>query len=118
LGGACAPVIFSIYSDVVDYFDKTAGYRSPALINSLTMLAGRLGNSLAMVVTPLALAYFQYRPDVAQTEMTVNGISLMFTAIPASFALFSALAMSAYSITNKQAEDTAKELSYTAAQQM
>lgn len=115
LGGACAPVIFSIYSDVVDYFDHTSGYRSPALINSLTMLAGRLGNSLGMISAPLVLAYFRYRPDMIQTKGTVNGISLMFTAIPAAFALLSALAMITYRITNKQAEETAHDLAMTKA---
>ena len=111
VGGACAPVIFSIYSDVVDYFDQTAGFRSPALINSIVMLAGRLGNSLGMVATPLALAYFQYRPDQAQTTTVVHGISLMFTAIPACLALASAVSMAIYKITNQQAEETARELS-------
>jgi glycoside/pentoside/hexuronide:cation symporter, GPH family len=115
VGGACAPVIFSIYSDIVDYFDHAAGYRSPALINSLTMLAGRLGNSLGMVSGPLALAYFHYQPDQAQTDAAVNGISLMFTAIPACFALLSALAMMLYRITNNQAEKTAHELLMTKA---
>lgn len=111
VGGACAPVIFSIYSDVVDYIDHSAGLRSPALINSIAMLAGRLGNSLGMVVAPLALAYFQYQPDAAQTAAAVNGISLMFTVIPACFALLSAAAMVIYKITNKQAEETAHQLS-------
>jgi glycoside/pentoside/hexuronide:cation symporter, GPH family len=111
VGGACAPVIFSIYSDVVDYFDQTAGYRSPALINSIVMLAGRLGNSLGMVSAPLALAYFQYRPGEAQTTTAVNGIGLMFTVIPACLALASALSMAVYKITNQQAEETAHELS-------
>jgi GPH family glycoside/pentoside/hexuronide:cation symporter len=111
LGGACAPVIFSIYSDVVDHFDHSEGYRSPALINSIAMLAGRLGGSLGMVMAPLALAYFQYRPNEAQTATAMNGISLLFTAVPACFALLAAVAMIAYKITNEQAEATAKTLS-------
>ena len=113
LGGACAPVIFSIYSDVVDHFDHSADYRSPALINSIAMLAGRLGNSLGMVAAPLALAYFQYRPDETQTATAMNGINLMFTAMPACFALLAALIMIAYKITNQQAEETARHLSDT-----
>ena len=115
LGGACAPLIFSIYSDVVDYFDQNAGHRSPALINSLAMLGGRLGGSLGMVLTPLGLAYFHYRPEVAQTPTALHGITLMFTLVPAGFALLSALAMTVYNISNRQAEARSRELSESCA---
>lgn len=111
LGGACAPLMFSIYSDVVDHFDQNDGHRSPALINSLAMLGGRLGGSLGMVVAPLGLAYFHYQPDVAQSAASLQGITLMFTLVPAGFALLSALAMAAYNITNQQAESTSQRLS-------
>lgn len=111
LGGACAPLMFSIYSDVVDYFDQHAGQRSPALINSLAMLGGRLGGSLGMVLVPLGLAYFHYQPEVAQTPSSLHGIALMFTLVPAAFALLSAVAMVAYDITNQQAEATSQHLS-------
>jgi Na+/melibiose symporter-like transporter len=46
----------------------------------------------------------------AQTTTVANGISLMFTAVPACLALASALSMAAYKITNQQAEETAHEL--------
>ena len=111
LGGACAPVMFSIYSDVVDYFDQSKGQRAPALINSLAMLGGRLGGSLGMVLAPLCLAYFHYQPGVEQSASSMQGLALMFTLVPAGFALLSALAMCAYSITNKQAEATSLNLS-------
>lgn len=111
LGGACAPLMFSIYSDVVDHFDKHHGQRAPALINSLAMLGGRLGGSLGMVLAPLGLAYFQYQPDVVQNATSVQGLTLMFTLVPAAFALLSAVAMLAYNITNKQAETTSQRLS-------
>lgn len=111
LGGACAPLMFAIYSDVVDYFDHSAGHRSPALINSLVMLGGRLGGSLGMVLTPLGLAYFQYQPDAAQTAASLHGLTLMFTLVPAGFALLAALAMTAYDISNRQAEARSRQLS-------
>lgn len=113
LGGACAPLMFSIYSDVVDYFDRTDGHRSPALINSLAMLGGRLGGSLGMILAPLGLAYFHYQPEVAQSAASTHGIALMFTLVPAGFALLSAIAMAAYNITNQQAESTSQYLSGT-----
>jgi GPH family glycoside/pentoside/hexuronide:cation symporter len=113
LGGACAPLMFSIYSDVVDYFDQSAGHRSPALINSLAMLGGRLGGSLGMILAPLGLAYFHYQPEVAQSPASTHGIALMFTLVPAGFALLSAIAMAAYNITNQQAETTSQYLAGT-----
>jgi GPH family glycoside/pentoside/hexuronide:cation symporter len=111
LGGACAPLIFAIYSDVVDYFDHSAGHRSPALINSLVMLGGRLGGSLGMVLAPLGLAYFGYQPDVTQTTTSLHGLTLMFTLVPAGFALLAALAMMSYDISNRQAEARSRQLS-------
>lgn len=111
LGGACAPLMFAIYSDVVDYFDHSAGHRSPALINSLVMLGGRLGGSLGMVLTPLGLAYFHYQPEVAQTAVSLHGLTLMFTLVPAGFALLAAVAMTVYNISNRQAEARSRQLS-------
>jgi GPH family glycoside/pentoside/hexuronide:cation symporter len=110
LGGACAPVMFSIYSDVVDHVHHTKGCRSPALINSVAMLSGRLGGSIGMVLTPLGLAWFQYRPDAVQSAAAAHGITLMFTLIPAAFALAAAAAMVLYRITNQQAQDTSHQL--------
>ncbi|MGN6423146.1 MAG: MFS transporter [Asticcacaulis sp.] len=110
LGGACAPVIFSIYSDVVDYLDEKLNFRAPALVNSVAMLAGRLGGSLGMVLTPIGLAYFQYHANQAQTGRGLLGIALMFTLIPAAFALLSALAMVRYTLTNKASEDISDRL--------
>lgn len=112
LGGACAPVIFSIYSDIVDYLHHSKGYRSPALINSIAMLGGRIGGSLGMILTPLGLAYFNYRPDVAQLPSSLHGIVVMFTIVPAALAGLSAIAMIAYKISNRQAEETSHQLSY------
>jgi Na+/melibiose symporter-like transporter len=48
---------------------------------------------------------------VAQTPSSLHGIALMFTLVPAGFALLSAVAMIAYDITNQQAEATSQHLS-------
>jgi glycoside/pentoside/hexuronide:cation symporter, GPH family len=103
-GGACAPVMFSIYSDIVDYFEETAKLRSPALINSVVILAGRLGGSLGSFLAPLGLFYFRYQPNAVQSPMALNGITIMFTLGPAAFALAAAAVMKSYKLTNGQSE--------------
>ena len=110
LGGASAPVIFSIYSDVVDYFDDQLSLRAPAFVNAIAMLAGRIGSSLGMVLTPLCLAFFHYRPNAPQTAESSFGIVLMFTIVPAVLAALSALAMLPYSLTNRSSDDISVRL--------
>ncbi|CAL1693065.1 Isoprimeverose transporter (plasmid) [Brevundimonas subvibrioides] len=110
LGGACSPVIFSIYSDVVDYLDETLNFRAPALVNSVAMLAGRLGGSLGMVLTPVGLAISQYHPNQQQTSGSILGIALMFTLVPGLFAFISAMAMVTYKLTNRASEDISERL--------
>lgn len=98
LGGACSPVIFSIYSDVVDFLDHKYQVRAPALVNSIAMLSGRVGGSVGMVLAPIGLALFHYRPGAQQSGDALMGISLMFTVIPALLAGVSSLIMLGYRI--------------------
>ena len=110
VGGACTPVIFSIYSDVVDDLEATTGSRLPALVNSLAILGGRLGGSLGTVFIPFTLAMVRYQPGANQGPEALAGISVIFTLVPAALALAAGLVMLLYKITNSQAEATSVRL--------
>lgn len=111
LGGACSPVIFSVYSDVVDYLEDKHTIRAPALVNSMSMLSGRIGGSIGMVLTPLGLAISQYHPGTRQSDTTVFGLTLMFTLVPALLAVFSALIMLTYKLRKQDLNQITKNLS-------
>lgn len=110
LGGACAPILFSIYSDVVDYCDYSTRIRSPGLINSCAMMSGRIGGSFGLFLTPIGLALYNYMPNEAQSVESSHGILVMFTLVPAAFALVAALSMLFYRLTNSDSQNISEEL--------
>jgi glycoside/pentoside/hexuronide:cation symporter, GPH family len=102
LGGACAPIFFAIYSDVIDFNELKTGFRSAALINSLGLFAGNLGGAIGGFVAPMGLAMIGYTPNMMQSPATIEGLRWLFGVVPAVFAGLSALIMLVYPLTKKR----------------
>ncbi|WP_039915384.1 MFS transporter [Cellvibrio mixtus] len=93
LGGACAPIFFAIYSDVIDYNEFKTGSRSAALINSLGLFAGTLGAAIGGFIAPIGLAWIGYTANQPQNANVIEGLCWLFTIVPAVFASIAALLM-------------------------
>jgi GPH family glycoside/pentoside/hexuronide:cation symporter len=102
LGGACAPIFFAIYSDLIDYLELKTGFRSAALINSLGLFAGTLGAAIGGFLAPIGLVWIGYIANAHQNESTIAGLSFLFTIAPAVFAGIAALLMAFYPLSKKR----------------
>lgn len=99
LGGACAPVFFAIYADIVDYFELKTGSRSAGLINGLGLFAGNLGAAIGGFIAPMGLAWIGYVANAQQSETTIQGLRWLFAIAPAIFAGGAAFIMILYPLT-------------------
>jgi|GEM_PF-797686 len=99
LGGACAPIFFAIYSDLIDYNEYKNGFRPAALINSLGLFAGNLGAAIGGFIAPMGLSRIGYSANAIQSQITIDGLRWLFAIIPSIFAGSAALMMITYPLT-------------------
>lgn len=80
-----APVFWSAIAEAVDYGEYKDGVRASGLSFGGISFCQKAGGGLAGLFTGLLLAFFKYEPNVAQSEFTLKGLTLMLTIIPGIF---------------------------------
>lgn len=100
--GPTSALVWSMYGDVADYGEHRFGRRSTGLIHSATLFALKSGTMVAGALAGWALAAFGYVAKEEQSESSILGISLMFSIIPAVFAVGKGLALMAYPLDGKR----------------
>jgi GPH family glycoside/pentoside/hexuronide:cation symporter len=98
--GPTAPLVWAMYADTADYSEWKTGRRATGLVFSAATLAQKLGGALGGAVTGWLLSYFDYVPNVPQTERTVSGIVLLVSVIPGSFGLAAAVTVTFYKLSD------------------
>ena len=104
------PVFWSIIPEAVDYGQVKHGKRVAGMAFGGISFCQKMGMSLAAGMVGWVLTYYQYKPDVAQSAFTLNGIALLLTVIPGVFHLAMGLLMFAYFITDKYYNEKIREL--------
>jgi glycoside/pentoside/hexuronide:cation symporter, GPH family len=94
--GPTAAIIWSMYGDVAAYGEYKFGRRSTGLVHSAQLFSMKTGSMIAGSLGGGLLAYFGFVANEAQTERSLLGITLMFSVIPAIFALIKAWAIWVY----------------------
>ncbi|MGY8717895.1 MAG: MFS transporter [Verrucomicrobiia bacterium] len=97
--GPTAAIIWSMYGDVAAYGEYKYGRRSTGLVHSAQLFSMKTGSMIAGSMGGLLLAYFGFEANTVQTPRSILGISLMFSIIPAGFALIKAWAIWKYPLT-------------------
>lgn len=95
------PIFWSSVAEVVDYGEREQGVRVSGLSFGSFSFLQKLGMGIAGLMVGLLLEYFAYNPGPAQSEFTLNGISLMISVIPAAFFFLTAFVMQRYIISNE-----------------
>jgi len=104
------PVFWSIIPEAVDYGQVKQGKRVAGMAFGGISFCQKMGMSLAAGMVGWILTYYQYKPDVAQSTFTLNGIALLLTVIPGVFHLAMGLLMFKYFITDKYYNEKIREL--------
>ena len=100
-----APVFWSAIAEAVDYGEIKDGVRASGLSFGGISFCQKAGGGLAGLAGGLLLAFFEYKPNVEQTEFTLMGLALMLTIIPGVFHALLGLILKKYKITDQYYTD-------------
>jgi len=92
---------WSMLPDVVEYDQKITGERREGIYYGMWALLQKFTNALGIFFSGLALSWFGYIPNVAQTDRALLGIRLFFSLIPAIALLISLPLLIRYPITKE-----------------
>lgn len=95
------PIIWVMMNDTVDYGELKTGHRMTAFTFSGSLFILKMGMSIAGAVAGWVLAFYGYQGGEEQSAQAIDGISLLFTLIPA-IASFLAFILIQYYTLNKQ----------------
>ena len=109
--GPTSALTWSMYGDVADYGQYKFGRRSTGLIHSASLFSLKTGSMLAGVIAGWSLKLFGFVANEQQSEHTIWGLMLMFSILPAFFAVCKAVSLWIYPLDRKQVQDIEKALS-------
>jgi GPH family glycoside/pentoside/hexuronide:cation symporter len=96
LAGPTPALVWAMYGDVADFGEWKFKRRTTALVFSAAQFAQKLGLTIGGVLPTAVLTYVGYEANMAQSETSLLGIRLIFTWLPALFAIIAGLAFIFY----------------------
>lgn len=96
--GVTITLLFSMYTDCAEYGEWQTGKQTAGLTVSASMFSLKFGSAVGGALPGFMLAWFGFAANEAQSETALNGIRLMFNALPAVFFLAGGLLMLFYKI--------------------
>jgi len=108
--GPTAALVWSMYGDVADYGQYKYGRRSTGLIHSASLFSLKTGTMIAGFVAGHLLSWFGFVANQDQSWRALWGITLMFSIIPAGFAIAKAIALSIYPLDRRRVLEVEREL--------
>jgi GPH family glycoside/pentoside/hexuronide:cation symporter len=109
--GPTSALVWSMYGDVADYGQYKFGRRSTGLIHSASLFSLKTGSMIAGLLGGWMLSWFGFVANQEQSEHSLWGIMLMFSIIPAFFAVCKGIALWIYPLNNRKILKIEKELS-------
>ncbi|MDH3588348.1 MAG: MFS transporter [Gammaproteobacteria bacterium] len=110
LAGPTPALVWSIYTDVVDYGEWKFGRRTTGLAFSAAMFAQKMGLTIGGGVSGWLLALYGFIANAQQTEAALDGIRLMFSILPGALALANGLVLLFYPLTDAKVKTIEAEL--------
>ncbi|MEB7435293.1 glycoside-pentoside-hexuronide (GPH):cation symporter [Staphylococcus pasteuri] len=104
-------VIWAFIADVVEYGQWKFGLRSEGITYSSYSFTRKVSQALAGFVPGLALTLIGYKPNVEQSAGTIQGLKILFFAVPAVACLLALIIFFIwYPLTDKRHKQIVKEL--------
>lgn len=91
--GVVITLLFSMYTDCIEYGEWSTGKNSAGLTVSASMFSLKFGSAVGGALPGFLLAGFGFVANEVQTETAITGIRLMFNALPAVLFLLGGLLM-------------------------
>lgn len=105
-GGPTPVLLWAMYADTADYSEWKNNRRATGLIFAAATFSQKLGCAVGSAMTGFALDFFQYAAPVdgveqVQRAVTLQGLVLMMSLIPAGFFFLSACCLVFYGIADE-----------------
>ena len=115
VGGPSPVLLWSMYADTADYSEWRTRRRATGLVFSAATFSQKMGCAVGAAMTGFALEFFQYAEPVdgveqLQADVTLNGLCMMMSFIPAGFFLAAAICLAFYSISDRVLDEIETEL--------
>ncbi|WP_324725980.1 MFS transporter [Actomonas aquatica] len=110
LGGATPVLLFSFYADTADYGEWKFGRRTTGLIFAASLFATKMGIAVGGGLAGWFLDACGFVANVEQTASARHGITLLFSLLPAAFALLTAVALLFYPLTEDRMREIESDL--------
>jgi len=115
--GYVLPLLWSMFSDIVDHQELTTGRRASGLIFSSSSMSQKLGWAIGAALSGWMLAYFKYVPDaVQQSAETIWGEQFMISLLPAICCLLAFIGMYFYPLSDEKVKENYELLEVKRAQ--
>ena len=106
IGGPSPVLLWSMYADTADYSEWRTRRRATGLVFSAATFSQKMGCAVGAAMTGFALEFFQYAEPVdgveqLQAAVTLNGLCMMMSVIPAGFFLAAAICLAFYGISDR-----------------
>lgn len=108
--GPMPVLVWSIYTDVVDYGEWKFGRRTTGLTFAAAMFVQKMGLALGGWLVGFLLAYYGYIANVDQSETASHGILLMFSVIPGILTILTGIVLFWYNLSDDEVDKIAAEL--------
>lgn len=108
--GPTPALVWAMFADVADYGEWKQGHRSTALVFSAAQFAQKLGLTIGGGLAGWMLAWFGFIANTDQSTQSLLGIRLMFTLVPAAFAIASVVAIWFYPLHDDEVKQMEQEL--------
>jgi GPH family glycoside/pentoside/hexuronide:cation symporter len=96
LAGPTPAIVWSMYADTADYGEWKSGRRCTALVFAAVVFAQKIGLAVGSAMLGWLLSYSDFVANAIQGPGAIRGIKLMFSLVPAAFALLSGISILFY----------------------
>jgi len=103
-------VITSMFADTVEYAEWKTGKRSESLVFAIVAFVTKASIALGGSAVAFSLAFYDFIPNVEQSEATLYGIRNLVSLWPALIVVVSMIVMFFYQITEKRYAEILEEL--------
>lgn len=110
MAGPMPAIVWSLYADTADYGEWKFGRRATALVFSAAVFAQKVGMAVGSALLGWLLDHFGFVPNAEQGERALFGIKLMFSVLPAAFAILGGVAVLFYPLTEERVREIEREL--------
>ncbi|QOL24555.1 MFS transporter [Thalassotalea sp. LPB0316] len=108
------PLLWAKMADTIDYGHEKTGVRITGLVYSGVIFFIKMGVALGGAFAGWLMAFYDYQPNIEQTQATKDGILLSFTILPALGSYLAAAVMAKYTLNEQKLEHIQSKLKLSA----